>query len=413
MPNSIQIAAAPVGVTDTSKSDANVVAPAVGEAQPAARQAPATVGQPPASTSTPSRGLRRLMIPLAALGAAVALAGATSSHWDAWQGSAAVQVTDNATVRAETTRLSARVSGNIKRILVSDFQRVRSGDLLMEIEPADYDAVVAQAKASVAAAQAVLANLENQKAYQRGVIAQAKAQRLSAVARVLETRQEQERQSVLLRTKAGTPQKVEQATSAYETARATLTASEATIDAQLRQLDVLKGQEDLLAANLGAAEAAFSTAQLRQGYTRIVAPFDGVVGERLVQEGDYVNIGTQLIAVVPLPNVYVTANYKETQLTHVVAGQPVDITVDTFPDAVLHGRVARLSPASGSTFALLPPDNATGNFTKVVQRIPVRVEFDAGQPLVEQLRPGMSVVTRIRVADDAGKAAQTDEDNEH
>ena len=287
-----------------------------------------------------------------------------------------MQVTDNATVRAEMTRLSARVSGNIKQVAVRDFQRVKSGDLLMEIEPADYDAVVAQAKASVAAARAVLDNLENQKAYQRGVIAQAEAQRLSALARLLETQQEQERQSVLLRSRAGTAQKVEQATSAYETARAALTASEATIDAQRRQLDVLNGQQGLLVANRDAAEAALKTAELRLGYTRIVAPFDGVVGERHVQEGDYVNVGTQLIAVVPLPNVYVTANYKETQLTHVAAGQPVDVTVDTFPNEVLHGHVARLSPASGSIFALLPPDNATGNFTKVVQRIPVRVEFD-------------------------------------
>ncbi|MEK1931893.1 MAG: HlyD family secretion protein [Pararhizobium sp.] len=337
------------------------------------------------------------MIPLAAVGAALVLVGATSSRWDAWQGSAAVQVTDNATVRAEMTRLSARVSGNIKQVAVRDFQRVRSGDLLMEIEAADYDAVVAQAKASVGAARAVLDNLENQKAYQRGVVAQAEAQRLSALARLLETRQEQERQSVLLRNRVGTAQKAEQATAAYEAARATLTASEATIDAQRRQLDVLNGQQALLVANRAAAAAALKTAELKKGYTRIVAPFDGVVGERQVQEGDYVNVGTQLIAVVPLPNVYVTANYKETQLTHVIAGQPVDVTVDTFPDAVLHGRVARLSPASGSTFALLPADNATGNFTKVVQRIPVRVEFDPGQPLVERLRPGMSVVTRIRI----------------
>jgi membrane fusion protein (multidrug efflux system) len=132
-----------------------------------------------------------------------------------------------------------------------------------------------------------------------------------------------------------------------------------------------------------------------------VAPFDGVVGERLVHEGNYVNIGTNLIAVVPLPDVYVVANYKETQLTHVTPSQAVDVTVGTFPNVVLHGRVARLSPASGATFALLPPDNATGNFTKVVQRIPVRIEFAPGQPLIEQLRSGMSVVTHIQVRRDA------------
>jgi membrane fusion protein (multidrug efflux system) len=133
-----------------------------------------------------------------------------------------------------------------------------------------------------------------------------------------------------------------------------------------------------------------------------------VVGERDVQEGDYVNVGSNLITVVPLPEVYVTANYKETQLTHVAPGQPVEVKVDMFPEAVLQGRVARLSPASGATFALLPPDNATGNFTKVVQRIPIRIEFEPGQSLVERLRPGMSVVTRVHVDDARQKLAQAD-----
>src|SRR5712675_2706344 len=142
-------------------------------------------------------------------------------------------------------------------------------------------------------------------------------------------------------------------------------------------------------------------ARLELGYTKIVAPFDGVVGERQVQPGDYVNIGSNLINVVPLPSVYVIANYKETQLTRVRPGQPVDITVDTFSNEKLHGRVERVAPASGSQFALLPPDNATGNFTKVVQRIPVRIQLDKGQPLLERLLPGMSVETRIHT-DEAG-----------
>jgi membrane fusion protein, multidrug efflux system len=372
-------------------------------ADPAPAQAKA---QPPApnkpGTGTPSRSLRPLIIPLAAVGAAVALVLVTSARWDAWVGAAAVQTTDNATVHAETSRLSARVSGNVRRVGVQDFQRVKAGELLMEIEPADYDAAVAQAEASVAAAQAVLENLENQKAHQRSVITQAEAQRRSALARELETRQELERQDKLLRGGvAGTRQRLEQATAAHDTASAALAATEATIEAQRSQLEVLNGDESMLRAKLRAAQADLTTAQLRLTYTRIVAPFDGVVGERLVQEGDYVNVGTNLIAVVPLPNVYVVANYKETQLTHVAPGQPVDVTVDMFPGLVLQARVARLSPASGSTFALLPPDNATGNFTKVVQRIPVRIEFDPSQPLVEQLRPGMSVVTHIQVAGDA------------
>jgi membrane fusion protein (multidrug efflux system) len=142
-----------------------------------------------------------------------------------------------------------------------------------------------------------------------------------------------------------------------------------------------------------------AAAQLKLGYTKIIAPFDGIVSERQVQPGDYVNIGTSLISVVPLPNVYVIANYKETQLTHVEPGQPVEITVDSFPNETFHGRVERIAPASGSQFALLPPDNATGNFTKVVQRIPVRIQLDNSQPLLERLLPGMSVVTNINTGE--------------
>ena len=365
--------------------------PAQAKAQPAAPSQPDTASSP--------RSLRRLIIPLTAVAGAAALVIMTSARWDAWVGAAAVQTTDNATVHAETSRLSARVSGNVRRVVVQDFQRVKAGQLLMEIEPADYDALVAQAEARTAAARADLDNLDNKKAHQRAVIAQAEAQRQSALARELETRQELERQDNLLRGGvAGTRQRLEQATAAHDTASAALAATRATIEAQRSQLEILNGDENLLRARLSASEADLTTAQLRLGYTRILAPFDGVVSARLVQEGNYVNVGTNLIAVVPLPNVYVVANYKETQLTHVAPGQPVDVTVDTFSGVVLRGRVERLSPASGSTFALLPPDNATGNFTKVVQRIPVRIAFDPGQPLLEQLRPGMSVVTHIRIA---------------
>ena len=347
------------------------------------------------------RSLRRLAIPVLAVLIVGVLVAMTSIRWESWWAAAAVQTTDNATVRADVTRLSARVNGNIQRVAVVDFQHVKAGDVLMEIDPADYEAAVAQAEASVAAARAQLENLENQKEFQHATINQAQAQRLSALARTSQTSEERTRQEALLRGGlAGTRQRVEHATADHDTAKATLAASDAMIEAQRRQLNVLNGQQALLSANVRAAEAALTTARLRLGYTRIVAPVEGVVGERRVQEGDYVNVGTMLIAVVPLPGVYVVANYKETQLTHVRPGQPVEITVDTFPGTVLQGRVARLSPASGSSFALLPPDNATGNFTKVVQRIPVRIEFDPGQPLVEQLRPGMSVVTRINVNGD-------------
>ena len=327
-------------------------------------------------------------------------------RWDAWVGNATTQSTNDAYVRAELTRLSSRVAGEVLKVAVTDFQRVKAGDLLIQIDPADYEAQVAQAEASVAAAQAALDNLSNQVELQYATIAQAEAQQVSAAAQEVEARQEQERQQSLSRTESGTRQRFEQATAAYAKAQADVRASRAVIAAQRHQLEVLSGTKKQRAADVLGAQAALAAARLKLGYTRIAAPFDGVVGERQVQPGDYVNIGSNLINIVPLPNVHVIANYKETQLTHVRPGQSVDITVDTYSSEKLHGRVERIAPASGSQFALLPPDNATGNFTKVVQRIPVRIQLDKGQPLLERLLPGMSVVTRINtneVGADGGK----------
>jgi len=315
-----------------------------------------------------------------------------------------IQTTDDAYIKAETTRLSSRVAGAVLVVAVTDFQRVKAGDLLVEIDPADYQALVDQAEAGVAAAQAAFDNLANQIELQYATIAQGEAQQLSAVAQEVETRQEQERQKSLEQTDAGTRQKLEQATAAYARAQADVRASRAVIAAQRHQLEVLAGNKKERAADIAAAKATLTAARLKLGYTRVVAPFDGVVSERQVQPNDYVNIGTNLIDVVPLPNVYIIANYKETQLTRVKPGQPVDVSVDSFPGQRLHGRVERIAPASGSQFALLPPDNATGNFTKVVQRIPVRIAFDKGQPLLERLLPGMSVVTEINTGGtDGGK----------
>jgi membrane fusion protein (multidrug efflux system) len=241
---------------------------------------------------------------------------------------------------------------------------------------------------------------------QYATIAQAEAQRVSAIAIETESREEQERQQSLEQTAAGTRQKLEQAVAAYAKAQADVKASAAIIAAQRHQLEVLGGTKLQRAADVLGAQATLAAAKLRLGYTRIVAPFDGVVGERQVQPGDYVNIGSSLINVVPLPKVYLIANYKETQLTRVKPGQAVDIVVDTFSSETLHGRVERISPASGSQFALLPPDNATGNFTKVVQRIPVRITLDKDQPLLERLLPGMSVVTRIHTEEATADGAK-------
>jgi membrane fusion protein (multidrug efflux system) len=327
-----------------------------------------------------------------------------TTRWDLWIGSARTQTTNDAYVRADVSQLSSRVAGEVKTVTVSDYQRVKAGDVLVEIDPSDYEAQVAQAEAAVAGAQAALDNLANQVELQYATIAQSEAQRASAEAVQLQAQQEQDRQQSLIQTESGTRQRLEQANAALAKAQADVRASRAVIAAQKHQMEVLAGTKKQRAADVLAAEAALKAAKLKLGYTRIAAPFDGIVGARQVQPGDYVNIGSNLFYVVPLPNVYVIANYKETQLTRVKAGQPVSITIDSFPRQVLHGHVARISPASGSQFALLPPDNATGNFTKVVQRIPLRIEFDKGQPLIDSLLPGMSAVTRI---DTEGAIAQS------
>jgi membrane fusion protein, multidrug efflux system len=350
--------------------------------------------------------LARLAIPLFAVIIALGFVAVATLRWDAWVGSAVIQTTDDAYVRADLTRLSSRVAGEVLSVAVSDFDRVKRGQLLIQVDPADYEAQVAQAEAGVLGAQAALDNLANQIELQYATIAQAQAAQTSAEALEVEARQEQERQQSLSQGDAGTRQRLEQAVAAYAKAQADVHASRAVVAAQKHQLEVLQGTRKQRAADLDAANATLKAARLKLGYTQISAPFDGVVSERQVQAGDYVNIGSNLINVVPLPNVYVIANYKETQLTRVRPGQRVDIRVDTFPNQTLHGRVERIAPASGSQFALLPPDNATGNFTKVVQRIPVRIVFDKDQPLLEQLLPGMSVETRIHTDatnTDAGK----------
>ena len=374
--------------------------------KPAAAPTPPPAGLRTAAPISLRSALARLAIPLVAVIIALAFVAVATLRWDAWVGSAAIQTTDDAYVRADLTRLSSRVAGEVLSVAVNDFDRVKQGQLLIQIDPADYEAQVAQAEAGVLGAQAALDNLANQIELQYATIAQAQAAQTSAEALEVEARQEQERQQSLSQTDAGTRQRLEQAVAAYAKAEADVHASRAVVAAQKHQLEVLQGTRKQRAADLDAANANLKAARLKLGYTKITAPFDGVVSERQVQPGDYVNIGSNLINVVPLPNVYVIANYKETQLTRVLPGQRVDVRVDTFPNQVLRGRVERIAPASGSQFALLPPDNATGNFTKVVQRIPVRIMFDKDQPLLEQLLPGMSVETRIHTDDtnaDAGK----------
>jgi membrane fusion protein (multidrug efflux system) len=230
---------------------------------------------------------------------------------------------------------------------------------------------------------------------QKAQVAGAEADIAAANADVDRTRDEAKRQRNLLATTFGTAQKVEQAIAAEKRAAATLVSDQAALDAERRELAVLDTQESQLRADYKAKAAALELAQIDLGYTRILAPVAGEVSERAVRDGQYVHAGTEVISVVPLDNVWVIANYKETQLTHVAVGQAAEIRVDTFPGVVIEAQVDSIAPASGSQFSLLPPDNATGNFTKVVQRIPIKLRLDANNPLEGKLRPGMSVIATI------------------
>jgi membrane fusion protein (multidrug efflux system) len=335
--------------------------------------------------------------------AALALVVLLATQWDLWIGSRSRQVTDDAYVRGDITPLSAKVDGYIHSVPVGDFQVVKAGDLLVEIEHEDYRAHVAQAYADLLAAEAAVGNLKARKDLQHAQIDEAQSTIAATQADVDRTKQELARQRNLLATSYGTAQKVEQAVAEQKRFEATLAKNQAEFEGERRQMAVLDTEEIQLRADAKGKRAALELARIALGYTWITAPVDGLVGERGVREGQYVHVGTQVISVVPLDNVWVVANYKETQLTHVAIGQKAEVTVDTFPNVVIHGTVAGISPASGSQFSLLPPDNATGNFTKVVQRIAVKIVLDPGNALAGKLRPGMSAVATIIVDAGAGK----------
>src|SRR6201997_2454342 len=250
------------------------------------------VAVPPAAASAkpppPAYGFcGRFTIPLLAVVVALAFVALATSRWNEWTGAARIQETDDAYVRADLTRLSSRVAGEVLTVAVDDFQHVKAGELLVQIDPADYQAVVDQAESGVIGAQAALDNLANQIELQYATIAQAEAARVSAEALEVEARQEEERQQSLSQTDAGTRQRFEQATAAYAKAQADVRASRAVIAAQHHQLEVLQGTKKQRAADLEGAKAKLAAARLKLGYTRVVAPFDGVASERQVQPGEY------------------------------------------------------------------------------------------------------------------------------
>lgn len=357
-----------------------------------------TPAQPePTPLSKPPRDYTKFVVPLVVIGAVCVLVGVSTQRFDLWMAGADVQTTDNAYIRSELSHLSARSSGNVVAVNVNDFDHVKMGDIIFQIDPADYAAKRDQAKAALDSAMSQLRNLDNQENLQKAAIRQAEAQATVARSNADLARTEAARQSALMDRGAGVQQNRDEAEAKVQTTNASALAADAAVASAQAQLQYIGGQRAQLSANVEAAEASLKSAELALSYTRIVAPFDGVVSERQVHVGDYVTTGTSTISIVPLPSVFLTANFKETQLSRMRENQSVTVTVDSLPGETFKGKVTRLSPATGSQFALLPADNATGNFTKVVQRVPVRIDFDPSS-MLDRLRAGMSAVVSVDVA---------------
>ena len=390
----------------------------------ASTPAPARAAEPEHSPPPPAPkpAWQKYGTPLLVVLLAAAVVFTITRNWNSWEGGRIEQVTDDAYVRGNLTPLSTKVAGIVRDVKVSDYQQVHKGDLIVELEDDDYKAQVAQATAAVEAGKAAIENNRRQRDLQDSKIEralagidQAKAQITAAEAGiaavqadVVRTQDERTRQESLFQTRSTTQQKVEQAVADeqrfaaqsasrkadLEQAKTMLRSNELAAEAERRGKAVLESQDMQLVADLHAKEAGLTAAKVNLGYTTIEAPSDGTVGERQVRPGQLVSPGTQVIPFVDKIK-WVVANYRETQLTNMKVGDPVEIRIDAYPGKTFRGKVIEIAPASGSQFALLPPDNATGNYTKVVQRIPVKIAFD-DQGVATSLQPGLSVIATVR-----------------
>lgn len=339
----------------------------------------------------PSR-VKRLVLLL--LGAAVLVAAVVFGiHW--WTVGRFLESTDDAYVGGDVTVIGPKVPGYITELKVIDNQFVHAGDLLVKIDDRDYVAALNKAQGAVAAEEALLANLDATEQLQHAVIGQTKAGIDAANAETVRSRDDQVRYQALSSRAAVSIESFQRADATFKTARANGEKAQASMLAAQRQLDVISTQKQQARAALMQAKAERDMAQLNVGYTELRAPVDGVIGNRRARVGAYAAAGTQLLSVVPASGLWVDANFKEDQLEHMQPGQPVSIRADVLPGRVFHGHLNSLAPATGSQFSVLPPENATGNFTKIVQRVPVRVWLDHDDGVLGNLRPGLSVIAEV------------------
>jgi membrane fusion protein (multidrug efflux system) len=334
---------------------------------------------------------------------AVALIGVGLWYW--WTDWRFLESTDDAYVASDVSVISPKISGYLKEVRVENNERVKAGQVLFVIDDSDYAARVAEAEAAVAGEEATLATYGDRITLQQAMIEQAKAEIEAAAADLVRAQADYRRYQALVTSDFASRQRFEQAKDDAAKAAATLTKDRAALIAQQDQLAVLRSERHEEEAKLDQARAALQLARNNLANTVIRAPVAGVAGNRAGQIGQYVQPGTQLLSLVPLPRVYVTANFKETQLTWMRPGEPAEVAVDAYPDHVLKGCVESFAPGSGAQFSLLPPDNATGNFTKIVQRVPVRIALPADGPLARLLRPGLSVEVTVDTQSEARREA--------
>jgi membrane fusion protein, multidrug efflux system len=404
-----------------------------------------------ANTGNWFKRFRSSLIPITIAVMAIGLIVLITGNWTAWNGARVAQTTDDAYVRADLTPLSTKVAGLVASVEVADYQAVKAGDLLVRLQDGDFRAQVEQAEAALQSSESSLVENQRQKDLQDARIQQAivgistaeaeiaaaeagidaaKSSEANARGALAATQAdvqrsllERKRQEGLFATESTTHQTLEQAVAAEESyrgqqgsreaevstaaaqlasrqadlnrAKASLENSRVQVVEQRRQRAVLDSQDFVLRADIAAKKASLDLARTNLNYTRIVAPEDGIVGERKVRAGQLVSPGTQVLSLVQ-QEAWVQANYLEDQLRKIREGDPAEIRIDAFPGLVVHGKVGWISPASGSQFALLPPDNATGNFTKIAQRVPIKIILDDPLKFMDKLRPGLSVVATIR-----------------
>ena len=374
--------------------------PAVQPAPPLPQaSAPPPGAAPPPPAPPPPNILRRVIIRALIVGLAVLAGGLFMVDWDDLLLLSPVQRTDDAYLRGDPTTLSARVPGYVSRVAVTDMQTVKAGQVLYEIDDAEYRAQVDLARAQFAEAGAQVAIAAAQIGLQEHQIDVTQSNADLAKSDLIQAEQEQDRQNALRGTPAYLLRTWEQATQNALALQATVAGNSATIASQTAQLKVLHATLQQTEANLRAKQATLETAQINLGYTRVLAPRDGRLGFRIVRVGQYVAAGAPLIQLVPRNDIWVVANYRETQVRNMRVGQPARLTFDAYPGITLTGHIDSFEPGSEALVSLLPPDRAVGNFTKIAQRVPVKIRIDAGQArqneLIGRLLPGLSVEAAV------------------